>query len=388
MSTQRRSPTHAEPDPDMVGAEAAMHRAARRARQRAEEMGKATTSLTSQGNAGDTGADRGPRPGSVVVSQAPPPGTPARGTFYGRASPGMRRPGEGAPGVTGQYTFSQVRGYEDVPGPLKLEDLPKEARTRIWNLFFEYIRRSTTTGSLDTLDGGPWIKGPWSDILEAKHRCLDVAPLDDWNPAFSRIRRSLREYIEKRPFNKVFDLIQFVLCHPRCPPKFIARMQRTFAASRLAYTIDMGPPPTILPAVSPEEGNAVVESLGTLREAGLHSSAAHLHEASACINRREWAGSVRESIHAVESVARQLDPKASLTLGPALKSLEQHGALHPALKDAFIKLYGYTSDEPGIRHALLDQPDARVGQDEAVFMLGACAAFASFLWSKHTGASR
>ena len=166
-------------------------------------------------------------------------------------------------------------------------------------------------------------------------------------------------------------------------------MKHTFAACRLAYTIDTKRPPTILPAATPDEGNAIVQSFEVLRAASLNGSASHLRNASACINRGDWAGSVRESIHAVESVARQLDPEAANTLGPALKSLERHGALHPSLKDAFSKLYGYTSDQQGIRHALLDRTDAQVGQDEAVFMLGACASFASYLWRKHAaGESR
>ena len=186
----------------------------------------------------------------------------------------------------------------------------------------------------------------------------------------------------------MFDLIQFVLRHPRCPRGFIRDMKRTFAECRLAYTIDFGPPPTIIPAVTPEEGDAVVGALRTLRDAGLDGSAVHLRKAAACINAGDWAGSVRESIHAVESVARQLDPEASATLGPALSSLEKQGKLHPALKDAFSKLYGYTSDEQGIRHALLYRANAQVGQDEAVFMLGACASFASYLWRRHAaGAS-
>ena len=40
-------------------------------------------------------------------------------------------------------------------------------------------------------------------------------------------------------------------------------------------------------------------------------------------------------------------------------------------------------DEQGIRHALSDNPQANVGQDEAVFMLGACASFSSYLARKH-----
>ncbi len=56
--------------------------------------------------------------------------------------------------------------------------------------------------------------------------------------------------------------------------------------------------------------------------------------------------------------------------------LEKAGRLHPALKAAFSQLYGYTSDEEGIRHALLDE--SRVGFPEAKFMLVACSAFVSF----------
>ena len=89
----------------------------------------------------------------------------------------------------------------------------------------------------------------------------------------------------------------------------------------------------------------------------------------------------------MESVARQLDPKASNALSSALASLEKRASLHPALKSAFTKLYGYTSNEQGIRHALLDQDSANVGMDEAVFMLGACASFSSYLWRKHVAGS-
>ena len=138
-----------------------------------------------------------------------------------------------------------------------------------------------------------------------------------------------------------------------------------------------------LPTVTPEEGNAVVGALQTLRQAGLSGAESHLRNASECINSRDWAGSVRESMHAVESVARRLDSKASRGLKPALDSLENRNELHPALKVAFNKLYGYTSDEQGVRHATLGPADSNVGMDEAVFMLGACASFASYLWRKH-----
>ena len=351
MSTQRSGPAQSGRDPDVSGAETALHRAAQRANERAEKVA-----------------------GIAVREQSPDKAGRLRGTDVGHDP--------------GQLSFSQAQGYEETPGPFRLEELPNDARTGIWNLIFDYIQRSQTTGGLDVLDGGPWIRGAWREILLAKHRHFEHRPADDWNPEFSRIRKELREYIEKQPFNQVFDLIQFVLRQRACPPSFAARMRNLFTQYRLAYAIVAAPLPTIVPAVTPEEGSAVVDAFRTLRQAGLNGSATHLAAAAENINAGDWAGSARESIHAVESVARQLDPEASQTLGPALDSLEKRGALHPALKVAFSKLYGYTSKEQGIRHALLDRTDARVGRDEAVFMLGACASFASYLWRRHAaGAS-
>ena len=42
--------------------------------------------------------------------------------------------------------------------------------------------------------------------------------------------------------------------------------------------------------------------------------------------------------------------------------------------------------EQGIRHALLDTATSPATQDEAVFMVSACASFASYMWRTHKSA--
>ncbi len=275
-------------------------------------------------------------------------------------------------------TFSQAQGYEEVPGPLRLGELPDEARVRIWNAIYSSILIDKRNSPYNSECGHLW-----TNILYSKHILYDVLPLDEHTLPFLNDSDLLRNEILEKPFNKVFDLVQFVMRNQYCPDGFVRAMQRAFKESRLAYTIDESDPPTILPAVTETEGEVVSETLQLLRQAGLAGSAAHLAKASECIMRNDWAGSVRESMNAVESVARQLAPGASRTLGPALAALEKDGRLHPALKEAFSKLYGYTSDEQGIRHPLLDNAHPNVGMDEALFMLGACASFASYLWRRH-----
>jgi len=56
--------------------------------------------------------------------------------------------------------------------------------------------------------------------------------------------------------------------------------------------------------------------------------------------------------------------------------------IHGAMKAAFNSLYGYTSDEQGIRHALLEAGAPAVDETDALFMMGACAAFVSYLINK------
>ena len=370
MSSENRQHTETPRDPVFIGAEAAMHRAAKRARQLAAETAR---NATGKGRIAD-------RPGELKTADLVPDPR--------------------------SLSFSQAQAYEELPGILQLEELPENARTRIWNVFYSAIEqhKEPVVYLGDTL--GFIIGGPWEVVLRDKHyyhdnRSLDKwknqiqtplqqmrythrgeEPLDELNSGFKHIAGELKRSLETLPFNKVFDMIQYILQHPKCPSEVITSIKQEFADSRLAYTIDTETPPIIIPAATEEEGNAIVCSLHTLRQGGLDASVTHLRAASQCINQRDWAGSVRESIHAVESVARQISPKGTQSLRTALACMERQGSLHPCLKEAFTKLYEYTSDEQGIRHALLDRDDADVGMDEAVFMLGACASFASYLSSK------
>lgn len=92
----------------------------------------------------------------------------------------------------------------------------------------------------------------------------------------------------------------------------------------------------------------------------------------------DYANSIKESISSVERMC-SIIIGAPTTLGDALKKLENNGVvIHPALKGAFSKLYGYTSDASGIRHAgELGGADSTF--EEAKFMLVSCCAFVNYL---------
>ena len=208
--------------------------------------------------------------------------------------------------------------------------------------------------------------------------------------SFDNALRQFGEVTQNKPFNVVLDLVEIIANDGPYTKDFVNRVSELFERHAAAYRLDTSQHPyRFFPQTSKEQGDAVRQAIETLNEGGMRGADTHLREAADQIKTRKYSDSVANSIHAVESVARIIDPKSSKILGPALDSLERAGLLkHPALKEAFKKLYGYTNDEQGIRHALLDKGSPDVGLDEAVFMFGTCASFAAFLLSKHEKAEK
>ncbi len=92
----------------------------------------------------------------------------------------------------------------------------------------------------------------------------------------------------------------------------------------------------------------------------------------------DYSNSVKESISAIESMCNIILGTKNATLGEALKKLEKNGfEIHSAMKNAFVSLYGYTSDKSGIRHN--NGVDENTTFEEAKYMLVSCSAFLNYL---------
>ena len=165
-------------------------------------------------------------------------------------------------------------------------------------------------------------------------------------------------------FNKLLEMLEAIINDRAIDDDFAEKIRRLFEIHGAAYWLDTSRSPyQFIPSTSKEQGDATRQAIETVEQSGIVPGAAtHLRKAIEHLNAGRYAESISDSIHAVESVARVIDPRANRTLSPALDSLETAGLLsHPALKNAFNNLYGYTSDEQGIRHALLERNAADVG---------------------------
>ena len=279
-------------------------------------------------------------------------------------------------------TFSQRYGLAPLPEPMQLERISDDLRREIWNVIRERLLRHRSHWVTDYFDDQA---KRFSERVLGK---LNQLPEDQISTNYENVLNAFKQAALQGKFNHVLDLVEILVNDRDATEELKERLRVLFEHS--AYRLDTSQRPyRFFPQTSKEQGETVRRATETLRQGGMEGAATHLRQAAEHINAGQYGDSIADSIHAVESVAKKIDQRASKTLGPALDSLERAGLLkHPALKEAFKKLYGYTNDEQGIRHARLDRDSPDVGLDEAMFMFGACASFADYLVSKHRKAKK
>lgn len=268
-------------------------------------------------------------------------------------------------------TFAQAEGAEPLPSQLRRDHLTPRLRAKLWNSLYPFFDLNRIHSDETYQPYGHWVRiGElmWVDYL---YQMIDQYPGP--HVVFQEI---LKGIIEKRTYIDVFGALQFLIRRAAFPKKFIGDLDYLLKSEGSAFRIINND--TFCPVGSSHEAEAVQSAVAKTSKSNLQGARKHLLEAASQATVGEFASSVRESIHSVESVARILGGTKD-SLNQALAKLEAEGVVHKAMKTGFAALYGYTSDEKGIRHALLDQGDAQVTEADALFMLGACASFVTYM---------
>ena len=225
------------------------------------------------------------------------------------------------------------------------------------------------------IDYGPAVVGrEWRRLLWQWYVTIEHLPSDEFSDEYDVAMKTVRAIVYERGWATLYTFLEFFVAKQsfkECERTIASILEECRTAWRLVDGI-------IVPISSPEQAEAVVAAFSDIETRGPAGAKAHLANAASAIASKDWAGSIRESIHAVESVARTFGEAKSL--GDALKSIQSAGKpIHPALARSLSALYGYTSDQTGIRHALLEEGSAAVDENHAVFMFGACASFCQYL---------
>jgi hypothetical protein len=276
-----------------------------------------------------------------------------------------------------KVTFAQAEGVEPLPSQLQPREVSRQLRALLWRVLHEEIGNYTghSRDGYGRLD--PWLNKPWKSILFDWHTLHEHEFADEFRNDAAKLKDGIKSIVARGDYIRLFEFLQFVIRHRLAYTTLIKSLEGALTAGRAAYRIIDR---TIMPIASSEEVATVQNAFHALSD-GFEGARAHLRQAGEYLTAGMWSDSIRESIHAVEGVVAVIEPGAN-TLGPALVKLERSGRLNPNLKRAFNALYDYTSDERGLRHSLVDAPEADVDEATAIYMLGSSASFITYLISK------
>ncbi|MBN1391980.1 MAG: hypothetical protein JW947_04160 [Sedimentisphaerales bacterium] len=273
--------------------------------------------------------------------------------------------------------FSERMGIKPVADVIQVDGMNNELRNSIWNAL--YAEEFGKHGFLNEYGDRfarqePRIEA-FSESLWADYFKL---PVDNRPHLNAEILKVIREYFFSCSWDKVYDFVEF--CVAYYGERLVAPLNSILERELAGYRIIDG---KIAPISSTEEVETIQTAIGDNTFPG---ASAHLKSALDLLSRKtnpDYRNSIKESISAVESVSCAITGSTSTTLGEALKELTKKQSLHGALKDGFLKLYGYTSDSDGIRHAMLEE--SQLTQADAVYFLVSCSAFVNYLKSKIAG---
>jgi len=272
--------------------------------------------------------------------------------------------------------FSERYGHVPVRSALQIDGIDDGLRNRLWNLicitFFPSI---------------PDFRGIADDYLEM-HKGAELVFEDLWHDYFKWTIDSigtsyiaalskLKEYFFGCKWYEVYDLLEFLAGSDRTVvgQAFMDSVNSILKEEQSGYRFVSG---RIVQITSEEEIAAIEQALAL--PDSLKPVREHLGQSLALLSNRktpDYRNSIKESISAIESLSKIVSGLPKATLGPALNAVEKKAKLHAVLKEALQKLYGYTSDAHGIRHALMEEPTLDV--EDAKFMLVSCSAFVNYL---------
>jgi len=274
--------------------------------------------------------------------------------------------------------FSERIGKKKVKVDIQLDYIDDALMNTLWSLvsmyFIEPMRESI---SLSSSEYDTFIKSLWFNHFKE--------PIDDIPSSTIDVKYELRKRYFSWNYLEIYDFIDFLGSTnqqnlPFDKELFINDCNGVLKRELSGYRFVND---KLAPITSELEISSIESALSNSLENGFKGVHIHLAEALNKLSDKtnpDYRNSIKESISAVESVCQQITGDKSSELGKALKKLKEILPIHGALEQGFIKLYGYTSDGDGIRHAMMEEDN--LDQEDALYMLISCSSFTNYLMTK------
>ena len=282
--------------------------------------------------------------------------------------------------------FSEREGF--VPMKVcQVGTIDADTRVKIYNEIHDYLHPSYDPYDDDTdrADHRAW------DIVYQRHFWAQFLskPLDEYMN-----REGCEDYLRSMllsddPWHKVFDFLEYIF--KRCTYvyeyeglDYIYRKERVdsliYAINRILKESNVGYriiDNKFVPISSEQEIQEVEKAYNT----AFHGANQHIKKAINFLADRkspDYENSIKESISAVESIAKEITKRKEKPLNALTQSLQ----LHQSFKDGLDKLYNWTSKDGGIRHGISGTP-LTPDENTARFMLVVCSSFVNYIISRN-----
>ena len=268
--------------------------------------------------------------------------------------------------------FSQRIGITPVKTVLQVNDMDTDLRNGLWNVILEQfwgnIQFRHYSNEEMQFNANKYI---WTNFLKKA--------ADTFYSNYAE--KNIRKWFFEAQWYEIYDFIEFIISigfnenYKQLVESFNYILQKEVSGYRI---VDF----KIVQITSEEEIQSIEEAL--YNSDTFKSVNTHLKTALDLLADRkspDYRNSIKESISSVEAFCKIIVNDDKATLGEALSKIEKTHKIHNALKKSLSSLYGYTSDNAGIRHALLET-DVEVAFEDAKFMLVSCSAFINYFRAK------
>jgi len=271
--------------------------------------------------------------------------------------------------------FSERYGFKRVRDVVQIDSIDVRLRNGLWSLLTIHVWNHVNRRYV--------LRQPPNDLVYALCQRLWVEyfaeSVADLEALWQNTLDKLQEYFYSCEWYEAYDFVEFIANNfgrPGFRNDFVSQCNALLEREVSAYRFVDG---RIIRITEQEQIDEIEQAIGN----AVGPVRAHIRQALALLADRDqpdYRNSIKESISAVEALVAKTVGADKGTLGQLIKKLEEMVALHPALSKAFSQLYGYTSDEGGIRHAMLESDTVKF--EDAKFFLVICSAFVNYVDAK------
>ncbi|MCK5624780.1 hypothetical protein KAI04_02980 [Candidatus Pacearchaeota archaeon] len=262
--------------------------------------------------------------------------------------------------------FSERYGYSNLNKELQRGKISEHLQTRLWNIIYDDIV-SKIEWPLNDSEICNFFEHCWDSIFKLNIRDFKK------NTDNYYIAKEINLEYNRLKWYEVFDLLEEIIKNFK-QQSLKNKFNQILNEEKSAYRIVNN---QVVEIISEEEIKEIEAVFN--QEDKFNPVKIHIGKAIKFLSNREkpdYENSIKESISSLESLAKIILSQKG-TLGDLVKKFD----IHPALKESIGKLYGWTSDDGGIRHGN-DGKGYNPDEEEARLILILSSALINYIIAK------